>query len=141
MSFRAGVVAVISRSDGRVLAFERGDVAGAWQLPQGGLGDGESAEQAVWREVAEETGLTAGELELTGEDPEWIAYEVPAEHRTPKLGLGQVQRWFHFRLADDTVEPTVDGDEFVAWKWVDPQWLVDNVVAWRRQAYRRGLKR
>lgn len=141
VSFRAGVVAVISRSDGQVLAFERADVPGAWQLPQGGLDEGETAEQAAWREMAEETGLTRAQVELVAEGPEWIAYELPADARTPKTGLGQVQRWFHFRVVDDAIEPTVDGDEFVAWKWVDTTWLIDNVVAWRRQSYRQGLRR
>src|SRR5687767_13981343 len=53
--FRAGVVAVVRRADGRVLAFERADLPGQWQLPQGGLDRGESPEQAAWRELEEET--------------------------------------------------------------------------------------
>ena len=54
--FRAGVVAVVRRSDGQVMAFERADAPGAWQLPQGGIESGETPEQAAWRELREETG-------------------------------------------------------------------------------------
>ena len=55
--FRAGVVAVVRRDDGLVMAFERADLPGQWQLPQGGLEAGESPVEAAWRELAEETGL------------------------------------------------------------------------------------
>lgn len=140
-TFRAGVVGVVGRADGRVLAFERADVPGAWQLPQGGLHDDESPLAAAWREVEEETGLGAADLELVAEDPEWIVYEVPADKRTPKFGLGQAQRWFHFRITDDQIEPRPDQREFIAWRWVDPDWLIAHVVEWRRDSYRRGLAR
>lgn len=62
--FRAGVGAVIIGSDGRVLAFERADTPGAWQLPQGGLEDGEDPLTAVLREIEEEVGLRRERLEL-----------------------------------------------------------------------------
>ena len=56
-NFRAGIVAVVRRGDGRIMAFERVDSPGQWQLPQGGLERGETPEQAAWRELGEETGL------------------------------------------------------------------------------------
>ncbi len=139
--FRAGVVAVIERDDGAVLAFERADAPGSWQLPQGGIEAGEEPGDAVWREIGEETGLGRDDLRLVGERPEWIPYEWPSEVAAGRKALGQVHKWFTFRLADGDVRPAPDGSEFTAWRWVERQWLVDHVAAFRREAYRRGLGR
>jgi putative (di)nucleoside polyphosphate hydrolase len=146
MQFRAGVVAVVTDANGRVMAFERSDVPGAWQLPQGGIDVGEATRDAAWRELMEETGLGPDDVELIGEHPEWTIYEWPPElvdgaRRHSRNRLGQAQRWFVFRVRHDLVEPTPDGVEFRAWQWVDPQWLIDQVVEFRRPAYERVLAR
>ncbi len=138
--FRAGVVIVVRRTDtGEVLAFERADTPGAWQLPQGGLHDGETPLQGAWRELSEETGLAEGDVEFVEEHPEWLVYEWPLELRRAKGGIhhriGQVQRWFIFHALRPDIMPTPDGREFVAWQWVTPQWLIDNVAPWRRNPY------
>jgi putative (di)nucleoside polyphosphate hydrolase len=141
--FRAGVVAVVSRSDGRVMAFERADMSGEWQLPQGGIETGETPVAAAWRELAEETGLGPTQVRLAGEYPEWTVYEWPAAVRNSSRGsaarFGQAHRWFFFDLIDDTTEPAPDGHEFGRWKWVDPIELVDGVVDFRRAPYRQVL--
>jgi putative (di)nucleoside polyphosphate hydrolase len=137
--FRASVVAVIERADGDVLAFERADAPDSWQLPQGGIEQGEEAVDAVWREVKEETGLGPVDVELVGEYPDWVAYEWPPDVRAGRKGIGQAQRWFTFRVLDEGVEPQPDGSEFTAWKWVDRGWLIDHVVPFRSLAYRRVL--
>jgi putative (di)nucleoside polyphosphate hydrolase len=137
--FRASVVAVIERSDGAILAFERGDAPGSWQLPQGGIEQGEEALDAVWREVKEETGLGPADLALVGEHAEWVAYEWPPEVRAGRRGIGQVQRWFTFRALDDAVAPHPDGSEFTAWRWVERRWLIDHIVPFRTAAYRKVL--
>ncbi len=144
MQFRAGVVAVVTDAHGRVMAFERTDVPGAWQLPQGGIDVGEETKDAAWRELSEETALGPGEVDLIDEFPEWTIYEWPAELRVSGkrhagARLGQVQRWFIFRIRHEAVEPTPDGVEFGAWQWVEPRWLIDQVVEFRRPAYERVL--
>ena len=144
MQFRAGVVAVVTNSAGQVMAFERSDVPGAWQLPQGGINVAEDITAAAWRELFEETGLGPDQVELVGEYPEWTAYEWPAELRAAGKGrgghrLGQAQRWFFFRVVDDAVEPTPDGIEFSTWRWVDRDWLIAQVVEFRRPSYHKVL--
>ena len=142
--FRAGIVIVVRHPNQReILAFERADVADSWQLPQGGLEQGEAPINAAWRELMEETGL--GELDVIArvEFPEWVAYEWP-EHVTRDHGhdgrrRGQVQKWFLFDALHDDIAPSPDGTEFVAWRWVEPAWLVANIVEWRRGAYQRVL--
>jgi putative (di)nucleoside polyphosphate hydrolase len=138
-NFRAGVIAVVRRGDGQVLAFERADQPGQWQLPQGGLERGEGPVEAAWRELKEETGLGPDEVELVGEPSEWMIAEWPADVVGDGARLGQVHRWFEFRARDDAIEPRPDGREFRAWRWVTPGWLVDHVVEFKRPAYRRVL--
>lgn len=142
--FRAGVVIVIRHPDlTHVMAFERVDARGSWQLPQGGLNIGELPLDGAWRELLEETGLGPEHVDVLAEFPDWVAYEWPEELRRGRASrrdkLGQAQRWFLFNTVSPDVEPTPDGSEFVAWKWVTPDWLIDHVPDWRREAYTRVL--
>jgi putative (di)nucleoside polyphosphate hydrolase len=116
--FRAGVGAVILNRKGLILALERVDVSGAWQLPQGGLEAFEEPLRAALREVVEETGIVDTALELLDTYPEPLAYELPEIARTEKTGRGQVQYWFLFRFhgSDDTID-IKSGGEFCEWKW------------------------
>lgn len=123
----------------RILALERADEAGRWQLPQGGLELGEEPIEGAWRELAEETGLGPDDVVARAEFPDWTVYEWPSEihqvHGKSGRRRGQVQRWFLFDALRPDVEPSPDGSEFVAWQWVEPQWLIDHVPDWRRVAY------
>ena len=123
------------------MAFERSDVADAWQLPQGGIDVGEAALDAAWRELEEETGLGPDDVDLAAEHPEWVVYEFPDQIRSAGKRLGQAQRWFLFRVRSDDVIPTPDEVEFVSWKWVERDWLLEQVVEFRLDAYRTVLPR
>lgn len=136
--FRAGVIIVVESGDGHVMAFERADARGSWQLPQGGIDVGETPEEAAWRELGEETGLRAGDVDLVGEHPEWTIYELPAEFQRGSR-FGQAHRWFRFRVASAVVEPTPDGVEFRAWRWMTPVELVEKTADFRRPGYRTVL--
>jgi putative (di)nucleoside polyphosphate hydrolase len=136
--FRAGVVAAIRRSDGRILAFERSDLSGEWQLPQGGIETGESPVAAVWRELAEETGLDERDVRLVDEHAEWTVYAWPTSMRDSER-IGQVHRWFFFEPVGDWIEPTPDGKEFRGWRWMQPDELIDRVVDFRKGPYRQVL--
>lgn len=133
--FRAGVGAIIRRPDDRILVLERADIPGAWQLPQGGLEEGEEPFEAILREIAEETGIPPGSLTLVGQYPEPLAYELPPEDRSAKTGRGQVQYWFLFDYSGTAAMALPVGGEFRAWRWAPFDELVSNVVAFRKPLY------
>lgn len=130
--FRANAGAVLCNAEGQILAFERADVPGAWQLPQGGMDADEDPHTTALREVHEETGIAGGALTLLGTHPELLAYELPENLRRAKTGRGQVQYWFYFSCEN----PCIDlGKEFRAWKWTGFDELIDTVVDFRRPIY------
>jgi putative (di)nucleoside polyphosphate hydrolase len=135
-TFRAGVGAILLNEDGKVLGLERRDIPGAWQLPQGGLEENETPVEAVKREIHEETGIEASNLEFIASMPRWLAYELPEEARRKKLGRGQVQRWFLFRFRGSDEAITLgDQKEFRAWKWIGMDELTSMVVAFKQPVY------
>ncbi|MFZ5766242.1 MAG: NUDIX domain-containing protein [Thermodesulfobacteriota bacterium] len=138
--FRAGVGAAITDGEGRVLTFERTGRPGVWQLPQGGLDAGEEPDQAVLREVWEETGIGADALVLLAAHPEPLAYELPVPLRRRKFGRGQVQYWYLFRLLDEGRINLCDSQEFTAWQWMSWPELIAATVEFRRPLYRRLLE-
>lgn len=135
-TFRANVGAVIINTEGQVLALERKKISGSWQFPQGGLDEGEEPLEAVKREILEETGIEESELELLATFPRWLAYELPEEMRTQKLGRGQVQKWFLFRFAglDEHISMGA-GKEFKAWEWTSIGKLLPKVVFFKQPIY------
>lgn len=134
--FRAGVGAAIVDPRRRLLALERSDISGAWQLPQGGLKGEESLLQAVFREVKEETGLRRSDLELLDRFPWPLAYELPRGAWSHKTGRGQVGHWFLFRLSRPDVPITLGhSSEFVSWKWTTFDGLIAGSVEFRRHVY------
>ena len=138
--FRANVGGIVVNSENLILALERTAIPGAWQLPQGGLEEGEQPEVAVVREVCEETGLAPTDFQIIDEYPEWIAYELPTDKRNSKVGRGQVQKWFLLKLtANDGGINLNKGPEpeFRNWRWTTFSWLVDRVVSFRRSTYRK----
>lgn len=139
--FRANVGIVVARLDGQVLVFERLDRPGQWQLPQGGLDIGEEPLDAALRELREETGIRPDRVQLTAEYPRWLAYELPPDRRRTKTGRGQVQKWFLFRFLGDDVDIDLtplpgERPEFVAYRWVGWDDLVESVWEVRRPVYR-----
>jgi putative (di)nucleoside polyphosphate hydrolase len=128
----------VRRGDGKVLAFERSDFRGAWQLPQGGIENGETAKQAAWRELEEETGLGRDDVRMVGEYDGWTVYQWPKAMRRNER-LGQVHRWFFFEPLHDTITPHPDGKEFCDWKWMSVPSLIKRVVDFRREPYRQVL--
>jgi len=140
--FRAGAGSVVINIKGLVLALERADIPGAWQLPQGGLDTGEEPLRAALRETMEETGIPESALELLDAYPEPLAYELPPQARSKRNGRGQAQHWFLFRFkGSDEMIDALGGGEFRAWNWIPFRQLLETVAEFRRPAYRRLAER
>lgn len=138
--FRAGVGAAIVDRE-RVLAFRRAGPNGAWQLPQGGIEIGESPDDALWRELREETLLSPEDVRIIARHPVWLGYELPAEARTEKTGRGQAHAWFALAPLRTELSPTVDGaanpngSELVQSEWMDWDDLIARAIAFRQPVY------
>ena len=142
-TFRANVGVVLINQDGKVLALERCDVKGSWQMPQGGLDEGEEPIDAAWRELAEEINLPKESAQLLKECPEWLAYELPLDARKAKTGRGQVQKWFLMRCVGGSSEINLkpakpaDEQEFCDFKWTTLRDLAAETWEVRRHIYRK----
>jgi putative (di)nucleoside polyphosphate hydrolase len=138
--FRCGVGMCVLDEGGRVLAFERSGIAGAFQLPQGGIGEGEEPLDAMWRELREETGLDPAHVVILGVVPEWLGYELPPEARSKRVGRGQVHKWFILRARSAELPIVVGADahaEFRSWRWSDLRQLASHVAPFRQPVYQR----
>ena len=138
-AFRAGVGIVLVNGAGKVLALERVDKTGAWQMPQGGLRKDEDPLGAARRELREETEIDPALVEPVSEYPKWLAYELPPDRWSGKYGRGQVQKWFLFRFTgrdDDIHLEDVEKPEFSSWRWMELSALAEETALFRRPIYR-----
>jgi putative (di)nucleoside polyphosphate hydrolase len=117
----------------------------AWQFPQGGIKQGESPEQAMYRELEEETGLLRQHVQIIGRTQDWLRYEVPERWvRREWRGhyRGQKQIWYLLRLTgrDTDIDLRASGHpEFDAWRWSEFWIPLESVIEFKRDVYRRAL--
>jgi putative (di)nucleoside polyphosphate hydrolase len=143
--FRANVGIVLIRGGGEVFLGGRSDGRG-WQFPQGGVRRDESAEQALYRELREEVGLEAGDVEVLAATRSWLRYRLPRRYvrrRSQPLCIGQKQRWFLLRMlgGEDRLRFDLTADpEFDTWRWVDYWSPVREVIYFKRKVYARALE-
>ncbi|MBI2313295.1 MAG: RNA pyrophosphohydrolase [Betaproteobacteria bacterium] len=118
----------------------------SWQFPQGGIKSGETPEQAMYRELKEEVGLTASHVRILGRTREWLRYDVPSQWiRREWRGSyrGQKQIWYLLRLVGrdcDVKLRASDHPEFDAWRWSDYWVPLESVIEFKRDVYQQALK-
>jgi putative (di)nucleoside polyphosphate hydrolase len=140
--FRLGVGAVIASEDGSVLQCRRADITtDSWQFPQGGIKEGETPEDAVKRELIEEIGVDGTHLRLEGQVENWLTYELPVKLQNAKVGRGQTQKWFLFRISALGMNLIEPNQEFSECRWVSLQQAVADVVDFRKPIYRHLLSK
>ncbi len=110
----------------------------SWQMPQGGIDDGESPEAAARRELVEETSISS--VELLGESRDWLDYDLPPDARGRWAGRyrGQTQKWFAYRFSGDDSEINLDAHspaEFSDWRWVALDQVAALIVPFKRSVY------
>jgi len=142
--FRANVGIIVSNADGQLLLAGRVGSKG-WQFPQGGMLCGENAETAMFRELHEEVGLEASDVDVLAQTSDWIRYRLPdrfVRRNSKPLCIGQKQRWFLLRLTASEDRLRFDASnapEFDRWRWVEFWRPVNEVIYFKRRVYARAL--
>jgi thiosulfate/3-mercaptopyruvate sulfurtransferase len=133
-AYRRGVVGVIRNSAGRVLLFERKDIQGSWQFPQGGIEGQETEEEALYREMMEEAGC---EVKIVAKGKATSVYEWPRPNGRD-ANKGQRHTWFLCELVGEIVLGKSDGS-FRGFEWVELAEAIERVVEFKRESYEVGL--
>ena len=141
LPYRPAAGVMLLNREGKVFVAQRLDsTLEAWQMPQGGLDEGEDAETGALRELEEETGIPRDKVEIVARCPVELTYDLP-EDLVGKLWKGkwrgQRQTWFlcRFTGTDADVNLETEHAEFRAWKWADPAELPAMIVPFKKQLY------
>jgi len=145
--YRRGVGVMLLNKDGKVFVGARIDNTDeAWQMPQGGIDEGEDDPwMTALREVEEETGIPPHLVERIADCPERLKYDLPEELRGKLWGgkwKGQDQDWYLARFLgrDRDVNIQTKHPEFREWKWIEPEQLPELIVPFKRDLYRQLLR-
>jgi len=142
--FRANIGIIVCNDFGNLL-WTRRIGQNSWQFPQGGVDAGETAEQALFRELKEEIGLDKQDVKILGSTKNWLKYRLPNRYIRQDsfpLCVGQKQKWFMLRLTshesrihfDETGHP-----EFDHFMWVNYWYPLRQVISFKQQVYRQAL--
>lgn len=142
--YRANVAMVLTNQSGQVFWARRIGGRG-WQFPQGGMHCSESPEEAMYRELWEEVGLEADQVEILARTCGWLRYRLPDRYIRPQRPacVGQKQIWFLLRMLGDEGAICLDRSgepEFDHWRWLDYWSPVEQIVDFKRDVYRRALQ-
>lgn len=140
LPYRPCVGVMLLNSEGLVFVGSRIDTPGEnWQMPQGGIDEGETPRDAALRELEEEVGTR--EAVILAESEHWYSYDLPA-HLSKRSWSGhyrgQTQRWFAMRFTGQDSDIRLDRHkaEFSDWKWVPMQRLTGLIASFKREVYR-----
>ncbi len=144
--YRSGVGIMIINSAKQIFVGKRIDNhSDAWQMPQGGLDAGESEDDAMLRELKEETGIVKDNVKLLKKSEIHYYYNLPYKLQKKFWGgkyLGQKQRWYLIEFCgdDSAINIKTEDPEFSEWKWVEKDDIVGSIVSFKREMYEDVLK-
>ncbi len=139
LPYRLGVGMMLINSDDFVFVGKRIDTRSeAWQMPQGGVDEGEEIVSAAFRELKEEVGTN--NAKIVAESSDWYYYDLP-EDLVPEVWSGkyrgQKQKWFAMRFSGDDSDININTEdaEFCDWKWIKMEDLPGVIVPFKRDIY------
>jgi putative (di)nucleoside polyphosphate hydrolase len=146
LPYRPAAGVMLLNAESKVFVAQRLDsTLEAWQMPQGGLDDGEEPEAGALRELEEETGIGPDLVKIVARCPKELLYDLPDDLLgKPWNGRyrGQRQHWFlcRFTGADTDVNIATEHPEFRAWKWAEAAELPAMIVPFKRKLYKDVLE-
>ena len=147
LPYRPCVGVMLVNPAGKVFVGQRIDSkeGDRWQMPQGGIDDGEDVLAAAFRELAEETGIDESRATILATTSNELLYDLPDELLGKLWGgqyRGQRQTWVQMRFTGEDGDVDLaahDPPEFLAWKWAEPEEILDLIVPFKRRVYRAVL--
>src|SRR4029079_8882026 len=143
--FRHGVGIILVNAKRQVFLAKRvGKLA--WQFPQGGIQENETPEEAMFRELNEEVGLSIEDVKILSMTRRWLRYRLPkrlVRHHSTPICIGQKQKWFLLQLVTNESNidlAATDSPEFDSWAWVSYWYPLTQVVAFKRRVYSLAMK-
>lgn len=141
LPYRPCVGIMLINAEGLIFAAQRKDsTIPAWQMPQGGIDDGEKPREAALRELREETGVTADLVQFVGKTHGWVTYDLPPDLIGKIWGgkfRGQRQKWFLYRFTgpDAAINIATEHPEFDQWRWIGADEMIATIVPFKREVY------
>lgn len=143
--FRLNVGIMLLNKSKQVFWARRVKNKNAWQFPQGGVKEGETLEQAMFRELNEELGLSALDVKILSVSNQWLSYRLPKRYwrkNSLPLVIGQKQKWFLLEMISDDSQIQLDSvlpAEFDQWRWVDYHYPLNNVIDFKKEVYKSAI--
>ena len=143
LDYRKNVGMILTNAKGHIFAGKRLDNnTDAWQMPQGGIDEGEAPETAAFRELTEETGIHPSNAQILGSTAGWLFYDIPVE-LIPQLWNGQFrgqkQKWFAFEFLgkDSDINIATEEPELSEWAWKSKDDLLSSIVPFKVEVYQK----
>ena len=139
--YRSGVGIMLINRDKEIFVGKRIDNhSDAWQMPQGGIDVGEDEDLALFRELKEETGISAGDVKILQKSRGHYYYNLPYNLQKKFWGgkyLGQKQRWYlaEFIGDENLINVQTEDPEFSEWKWISKEKIINAIVGFKRVLY------
>lgn len=148
LPYRPCVGVMLVNSAGRVFVGKRIDnkEMDAWQMPQGGIDDGEDLHAAALRELQEETGVSSHLVQVIAETRDELLYDLPDFLMGKMWGgkfRGQRQKWLLMRFSGEDTDIDLNAHEhaeFEAWRWVEPEQVPELIVPFKKRVYRQVVE-